>query len=216
MRRSANKASRGRRKRMRPRMMSNRSRTKGTQGRWWLVEGCFKRPVDETERVIARSTAMLERYGVLCREAFSSESLQGGFSRYYPVLKALEERGRVRRGFYVDTLGATQFAIPGVEERLRAASEGDPARVWLSILDPAQPYGAMIKWPVDFPIKPVRNAGNQVLISGGEVIAILSACRTKLNVREPEDDATSIQLICLLYTSPSPRDGLLSRMPSSA
>ena len=24
------------------------------------------------------------------------------------------------------------------------------------------------------------------------------------------------QLICLLYTSPSPRDGLLSRMPSSA
>ena len=28
--------------------------------------------------------------------------------------------------------------------------------------------------------------------------------------------AHSIQLTCLLYTSPSPRDGLLSRMPSSA
>ena len=26
----------------------------------------------------------------------------------------------------------------------------------------------------------------------------------------------SLQWICLLYTSPSPRDGLLSRMPSSA
>ena len=30
------------------------------------------------------------------------------------------------------------------------------------------------------------------------------------------DDATGYLLGCLLYTSPSPRDGLLSRMPSSA
>ena len=31
------------------------------------------------------------------------------------------------------------------------------------------------------------------------------------------DDATQANInICLLYTSPSPRDGLLSRMPSSA
>ena len=29
-------------------------------------------------------------------------------------------------------------------------------------------------------------------------------------------DAERMQTICLLYTSPSPRDGLLSRMPSSA
>ena len=28
--------------------------------------------------------------------------------------------------------------------------------------------------------------------------------------------ATAIAYACLLYTSPSPRDGLLSRMPSSA
>ena len=30
------------------------------------------------------------------------------------------------------------------------------------------------------------------------------------------DGATLVDLTCLLYTSPSPRDGLLSRMPSSA
>ena len=30
------------------------------------------------------------------------------------------------------------------------------------------------------------------------------------------DDGTGLHHICLLYTSPSPRDGLLSRMPSSA
>ena len=31
-----------------------------------------------------------------------------------------------------------------------------------------------------------------------------------------ELDETTTQKACLLYTSPSPRDGLLSRMPSSA
>ena len=31
-----------------------------------------------------------------------------------------------------------------------------------------------------------------------------------------DDGSGSVALLCLLYTSPSPRDGLLSRMPSSA
>ena len=36
----------------------------------------------------------------------------------------------------------------------------------------------------------------------------------QVKIKIPLLDA--IQQICLLYTSPSPRDGLLSRMPSSA
>ena len=31
-----------------------------------------------------------------------------------------------------------------------------------------------------------------------------------------EERITQVRMVCLLYTSPSPRDGLLSRMPSSA
>ena len=34
--------------------------------------------------------------------------------------------------------------------------------------------------------------------------------------RPPEGYDQDLSQICLLYTSPSPRDGLLSRMPSSA
>ena len=34
--------------------------------------------------------------------------------------------------------------------------------------------------------------------------------------RAPTDSGPTLSEICLLYTSPSPRDGLLSRMPSSA
>ena len=63
---------------------------------------------------------MLDRYGVLTRGAVAAERLPGGFSAVYPVLKAGEERGRVRRGYFVDGLGAAQFALPGAVERLRA------------------------------------------------------------------------------------------------
>ena len=34
--------------------------------------------------------------------------------------------------------------------------------------------------------------------------------------KNPEKPDTKTEKACLLYTSPSPRDGLLSRMPSSA
>ena len=43
---------------------------------------------------------------------------------------------------------------------------------------------------------------------GRENVGVLS-CGTQLG-------ATTYGYLCLLYTSPSPRDGLLSRMPSSA
>ena len=38
----------------------------------------------------------------------------------------------------------------------------------------------------------------------------------KAKIIDRENDSDSIFYSCLLYTSPSPRDGLLSRMPSSA
>ena len=35
-------------------------------------------------------------------------------------------------------------------------------------------------------------------------------------IAEPDREGNALRYRCLLYTSPSPRDGLLSRMPSSA
>jgi ATP-dependent Lhr-like helicase len=61
----------------------------------------------------------LERYGVLTREGALGEGIEGGFAGVYPVLKALEERGQVRRGYFVAGLGAAQFALPGAVDRLR-------------------------------------------------------------------------------------------------
>ena len=46
----------------------------------------------------------------------------------YPVLRALEEAGRIRRGYFVDGLGAAQFALPGAIDRLRPVREAPRRR----------------------------------------------------------------------------------------
>ena len=86
---------------------------------------------------------------MLTREAVAGEAVDGGFSAVYPVLRALEEAGRIRRGYFVDGLGAAQFALPGAVDRLRAMRDqpgelaGEHGRVvhLLAAADPANPYG---------------------------------------------------------------------------
>ncbi|MEZ5260998.1 MAG: DEAD/DEAH box helicase [Acidimicrobiales bacterium] len=147
-------------------------------GRWSLVAPLLQPPPSPTEAVTARALQLLERYGVLTREAALGEGAHGGFAGVYPVLKALEERGQVRRGYFVEGLGAAQFAVPGAVDRLRAHRETDPddARddgvLVLAATDPAQPFGAALPWP-DSRGRPARAAGAHVLLAGGEALAYL-------------------------------------------
>jgi ATP-dependent Lhr-like helicase len=88
----------------------------------------------------------------------------------------LEERGQVRRGWFVAGLGAAQFALPGAVDRLRAAREPRPdAPVHvLAVTDPAQPYGAALAWPDPVgDAKPTRTAGALVILHDGAVLAYL-------------------------------------------
>ena len=105
-----------------------------------------------TERLHAQALALLERHGVLTREAVAGEGVEGGFAGVYPVLRALEEAGRIRRGYFVDGLGAAQFALAGALDRLRAVREpadrpAEGAVHLLAAADPANPYGAALPWP---------------------------------------------------------------------
>ncbi len=86
---------------------------------------------------------------MLTREAVAAENLPGGFSAVYDVLKAMEDAGRIRRGYFVGGLAATQFALPAAVDLLRSVrDEPDaPQTVCLAATDPANPYGAILKWP---------------------------------------------------------------------
>jgi len=143
-------------------------------GRWSLVAPLLgDDSPTPTETAHARALQLLDRHGVLTREAVSAEGLPGGFSSVYGVLKALEESGKIRRGYFVAGLGAAQFALPGAVDRLRAQrDEADASVVVLAATDPAQPYGAALPWP-DTDGKPARAAGAYVVLVGGEASAYL-------------------------------------------
>ena len=53
-------------------------------------------------------------------------------------------------------------------------------------------------------------------LSVSDIRYVLEVCSRIYGVVQHQDRVASAHWVCLLYTSPSPRDGLLSRMPSSA
>jgi ATP-dependent Lhr-like helicase len=123
-------------------------------GRWFLVSELADASVTDTERLVARAECLLERYGLVSREAAKSESLPGGFGGLYQVLKAMEESGKIRRGYFVEGLSGAQFGHLGAIDRLRACRPDDtrpvdaePEVMVLAALDPANVYGGLLPWP---------------------------------------------------------------------
>ena len=154
--------------------LPSRSGPPTVTGRWSLLPA--PEP-DRTRRLHALAFALLERHGIVARGAAAAERAPGGFAALYPVLRAMEESGQCRRGYFVEGLGAAQFALPGAVDRMRAmtarpaaaevtgagagltmppalagwrpsADEGAGRRVLvLAAADPASAYGAALPWP---------------------------------------------------------------------
>jgi ATP-dependent helicase Lhr and Lhr-like helicase len=147
-------------------------------GRWSLVRELLAGAPSPTERAHRRAQKLLERHGIVSREVAAIETLPGGFSTVYPVLRAMEEAGKVRRGYFVEGLGGAQFASPGAVDRLRSMRQhpGDERAVVLAAVDPANPYGWLLPWPAhveDGAAGLRRVAGARVVLVGGEIVLYL-------------------------------------------
>jgi ATP-dependent helicase Lhr and Lhr-like helicase len=104
--------------------------------------------VTATQRQHALATVLLDRHGVLTREAVRGEGHPRGFAGVYPVLRAMEESGRCRRGYFVAGLGGAQFALPGAVDRLRSDRRDTvKGTLVLAATDPANVYGLSLPWP---------------------------------------------------------------------
>jgi len=165
------------------------------QGRWSLVHRDLGlvggQPPSATETLHKLASSLLERHGVLTREAVRGEGVPGGFAGIYPVLRALEEAGRIRRGYFVAGLGGAQFALPGAVDRLRSCrdgmSDGQPSVVVLATTDPAQPYGLTLPWPGIEGWRPQRVAGAWVALVGGEASLYIDKGGKGLRALRPLD-----------------------------
>ena len=205
-------------------------------GRWSRLP---ERDTDVTRRTHALAEALLDRHGVVTRGAVMAERAPGGFAAVYTVLKAFEESGRVRRGYFVEGLGAAQFAAPGAVDRMRAIAAVKPAAdepLWqtpvpggwdmshqrkrrddaravvLAATDPANPYGAALSWPdraVEGGHKPARKAGALVVLVDGAVVLYVERGGKTL-LSFSDDDALLPPAVDALALAV--RDGALGKM----
>ncbi len=117
-------------------------------GRWSLIHrtGVLGRPLPAEERADRLARVLLERHGVLTRDAVEREELGADWPLLYAHLQRMEMRGDVRRGYFVAGLPGAQFALPEAVEKLRAAGEAgseDAGPVVLNATDPANLYGSL-------------------------------------------------------------------------
>jgi len=124
---------------------------------------------------MAEAQQLLSRYGLVTRATAQAEGLPGGFSAVYDVFKALEESGRIRRGYFVSGVSATQFVLPPVVDLLRSLRQPpEPAEVvCLAATDPANPYGALLPWTelAGAPARAARAVGAHVVLVDGALAA---------------------------------------------
>jgi ATP-dependent Lhr-like helicase len=173
----------------RPRRFSRRraSEITATQGRWSPTARLF--PGRPDRRALAE--LLLERHGIVTREAVRAEGIPGGYGAVYGELRSLETLGLCRRGYFVEGLGGAQFALGGAVERLRELrhKEGEePEPLVLAAADPAQPYGAALPWPKRAGARAARVAGARVVLLGGEpALFVERGGRSLVPLRDPEN-----------------------------
>jgi ATP-dependent Lhr-like helicase len=158
---------------------------------------------EQTKRIPSRGTEwshaiarqLLDRYGIVFRETANTENVPGGFSVIYDVMKALEESGRVRRGYFVADLGATQFALPAAVELLRSLrannSSGPDEVVIIAATDPANPYGSLLRWPPteDNNASLTRSVGARVVLIDGALVAYMRRANPSIQVFLPDEES---------------------------
>ncbi|WP_314681521.1 DEAD/DEAH box helicase [Rothia mucilaginosa] len=187
-------------------------------GRFSRVDTLLQEPVEATVAALARADLLLDRYGVLTRGCLQVEDSAGGFSQLYRIYSAAEDRALVRRGYFIEGLGAAQFAAPATVDLLRSTADTlsvptspqgfgasaytpqrtDTEQVYgtftvtlLAATDPANPYGAALRWPAIPSFagegvgvvkhRPARKAGAcVVLVDGAPVLYVERGAKTLL------------------------------------
>jgi ATP-dependent Lhr-like helicase len=210
-------------------VMPIRSGPPTAAGRWSLLP---EPDTDPTRRAYAVAETLLDRHGILTRGAVTAEHVPGGFAAVYPVLKAFEETGRCRRGYFVEGLGAAQFAMPGAVDRMRslaaprresawqpptpggwrdrARPSDEPRALVLAATDPANPYGGALPWPAhDGGHRPGRKAGALVVLVDGELALYVE--RGGRSLLSWSDDPTCLEP-AVDALALAVRDGMLGRL----
>jgi ATP-dependent Lhr-like helicase len=167
-------------------------------GRWSKT---LARDQDPTRRLHATVQQLLARHGVVTRGTVVAERIPGGFAATYAVLKAMEDAGRCRRGYFVEGLGGAQFAPTGAVERLRAYTDAVQDPIVMAATDPANAFGAALPWPArsDQSVgqRAGRKAGASVVLSDGHLMLYVEKGGRSLLSFSTDATAVSSSIVAL-------------------
>ncbi len=188
-------------------------RLPGSEGRWTLLRSRQPGEITSTQRLAALAKQLVERHGILTRDQLAREQIEGGFSAIYPILKAMEESGRVRRGYFVEGQGGAQFAAAGADELLRSPLRDEqPKPLVLAATDPASAYGTSVPWPdssVEETSRPQRAAGAAVILAAGRLLGYLNRSHQGLTTFVDAADSQAALLVQTLADRARQRGWLL-------
>ena len=170
-------------------------------GRWFALPPS----TDVTGTQLARAETLIARYGVVTRGSVMAEQTPGGFAAMYRILREMEQTGACLRGYYIETLGAAQFAATSTVDRLRTVSQNeDPGEaVVLAATDPANAFGAALAWPEraaddDAPThRPARKAGSLVVVQDGRLVLYLERGGRKVIVFDDDPERLAAASVAL-------------------
>lgn len=146
---------------------------RGGTGRWSLLA-----PATAADPA-AWTRLLLRRYGLVSHEVAAADGCPVGWGELLEVLKCMELRGEVRRGWFVRELTGAQFALPQAVERLRAARERrDDSPRLIAACDPATPYGAILPLPGD--LRLARVPSTYLVLAAGLPVLLVEACGRRL------------------------------------
>lgn len=182
-----------------------RARLKSSvSGRWSALVAAKADSRDTNDRPREIAMLLLHRHGIVAREVMALESIGMPWSEIQFALRRLEYAGTIRRGWYVRSISGEQYALPEAVEMLRATRGLSPARekpVAMTAIDPANPYGAILKG-----CGVAREASNVVVIRGGRLIlaltghAILTGASIEKDVEPLDDESFSAAVAALMTT----------------
>lgn len=170
-------------------------------GRWSLLPG---ERLNDTERMLAWTENMLDRYGVIGRQTVITENVPGGFPALQTLCRSMEDSGRILRGRFVEGMGGAQFAERHTIDRLRDLTSSNTENqaftpVALSANDPANPWGTLLPWPTHpSSLLPARRNGAFVVISAGQLRLYLAQGGKKMMVWSENEEIPSPEIFSAL------------------
>lgn len=178
--------------------------TPALAGRWSLLP---RETLNDTERMLACAENMLDRYGVIGRQAVIAENIPGGFPAMQTLCRSMEDSGRILRGRFVEGMGGAQFAERDTIDRLRdlTSSTSEPqafTAVALSANDPANPWGTLLPWPPHpSSLVPGRRNGAFVVISAGQLRLYLAQGGKKMMIWTENEEMPSPEIFRALASA---------------